>query len=128
MPLTVTGCAVPGLAVVPLPSCPSRFSPQQRIVPVESSAQVCPEPAARPTAPVSPFTATGVSAKVPKLPSPRCPDSPKPQHFAVPFDSSAHANSSPAVTRVAVEMPLTGTSTDQSLQLPSPSCPNWFLP
>ena len=64
MPLTVTGCAVPGLAVVPFPSCPSRFSPQHRIVAFERSAQVCPYPAARPTAPVRPFTATGVSAKV----------------------------------------------------------------
>ena len=31
-------------------------------------------------------------------------------------------------TRVAVVMPLTGTSTEESVQLPSPSCPNWFRP
>ena len=30
--------------------------------------------------------------------------------------------------RVAVVMPLTGTSTGKSVQLPSPSCPNWFRP
>jgi hypothetical protein len=74
------------------------------------------------------FTATGVSAKVPKPPSPRCPDSPNPQHLAVPSARSAHANSSPAVTRVAVVMPLTVRSTEKSVHEPSPSCPNWFRP
>src|SRR6185295_5361858 len=72
--------------------------------------------------------ATGTSAWVEKLPSPRCPDSPRPQHAAVPFASSAHANSSPAVTCVAVVMPLTDTSSEESVKLPSPSCPNWFRP
>ena len=32
------------------------------------------------------------------------------------------------MTRVAVVMPLTGPSTEELVQLPLPSCPNWFRP
>src|SRR3989449_5847636 len=133
MPLMATvtsdpGAQVDGLAVVPLPSWPSTFSPQHRIVPSPRSAHACPYPLATATAPVSPLTATGDGAKVPKVPSPRCPDSPSPQHLTVPSPRSAHANSSPAATRVAVVRPLTATRTEESLRVPLPSCPNWFRP
>src|SRR3989442_7389689 len=133
MPVTAPGTADPGGAVlgfvvVPLPSWPSMFYPQHSIVPSPRSAQACPYPLATATAPVSPLTATGDGAKVPKVPSPRCPDSPSPQHLTVPSPSSAHANSSPAATRVAVVRPLTATRTKESTRVPLPSCPNWFRP
>src|SRR3989442_3737851 len=133
MPVTATGTADPGagvdgFAVVPLPSWPSTFSPQHRIVPSPRSAQACPYPLATATAPVSPLTATGEGAKVPKVPSPRCPDSPSPQHLTVPSPRSAHPHSSPAATRVAAVRPLTATRTKESSRVPLPSCPNWISP
>src|SRR5260221_11191341 len=91
-------------------------------------AHVWPYPASRATAPVRPLTATGLKAKVPKLPSPRCPDSPNPQHLAVPSVRRAHANSSPATTCAAVVMPLTGSRTEELLSVPLPCCPYWFRP
>src|SRR5206468_11612820 len=65
-----------------------------------------------------------------KVPSPRCPESPAPQHLTVLSPSSAHACSAPATTRVAVVRPLTATGTEELVKVPSslPSCPNWSRP
>src|SRR5256885_8112757 len=65
-----------------------------------------------------------------KVPSPRCPESPTPQHCTVPSPSSAHVWESPVTTRVAVVRPLTATGTEESARFPSPlpSCPKLFRP
>src|SRR5438552_10866751 len=65
-----------------------------------------------------------------KVPSPRCPESPTPQHCTVPSPRSAHVWASPVTTRVAVVRPLTATGTEELVKLPSPlpSCPKLFRP
>src|SRR6185436_443963 len=70
MPLTAAGAhrSVP----VPSPSCPEKLSPQQRIVPSASTAQVWKSPLLTATALVMPVTATGVVAVV-RVPFPSCP-------------------------------------------------------
>src|SRR5205807_2509007 len=54
MPLTCT--EVGARLVVPSPSCPDAFAPQQRTVPSARTAQVCSHPALMATAPVIPVT------------------------------------------------------------------------
>src|SRR6266403_1697860 len=81
-------------------------------------------------APSMPTTATGTEEMLLKVPSPRCPESPTPQHCTVPSPGSAHVWASPVTTRVAVVRPLTATGTEELLKLPSPlpSCPKLFRP
>src|SRR5207249_119337 len=88
MPLTVTGVGlkVDGRlgtgSLVPLPSWPRSFCPQQRTVPSPGSAQVWNPPAVTATA-VSPVTRTGVEDRLGTgLPS--WPVSFRPQHCTVP--------------------------------------------
>src|SRR3989441_213819 len=82
------------------------------------------------SAPLLPTTATGTVELLLKVPSPRCPESPAPQHLTVLSSRSAHACSAPVTTRVAVVRPLTATGTEELVKVPSPlpSCPNWFRP
>src|SRR5438309_915691 len=77
-----------------------------------------------------PTTATGTEEMLLKVPSPRCPESPTPQHCTVPSPSSAHVCESPVTTLVAVVRSLTGTGTEELVKLPSPlpSCPKLFCP
>src|SRR6266566_9769393 len=79
-----------------------------------------------------PPTATGLGREVLKFPSPRCPESPTPQHFTVPSPRSAHVCPSPLTTfGVAVLRLLTGrvgSRTERLSKVPSPSCPNQFCP
>src|SRR2546430_17181958 len=77
-----------------------------------------------------PTTATGTVAMLLKVPSPRCPESPTPQHCTVPSPSSAHVCASPVTTPVAVVRPLTATGTEELVKFPSPlpSCPKLFRP
>src|SRR5206468_9381387 len=72
-----------------------------------------------------PTTATGTVEMLLKVPSPRCPESPTPQHCTVPSPSSAHVCASPVTTLVAVVRPLTVTGTEELVRFPSPlpSCP-----
>src|SRR5207244_12420236 len=85
-------------------------------------------PPLRAMAPVIPTTATGTVEILSKVPSPRCPELPSPQHLTVLSPRSAHANSSPAAAWIAVVRPLTATRTEESSRVPSPSCPNWLCP
>jgi hypothetical protein len=57
------------------PSWPSLLSPQQRSVPLDSCAHACSAPAARPTMPASPLTATGAAwlATAPLPSTPKLP-------------------------------------------------------
>src|SRR3989442_3653854 len=77
-----------------------------------------------------PTTATGTEEMLLKVPSPRCPESPTPQHCTVPSPSSAHVCASPVTTPVAVVRPLTATGTEELVRFPSPlpSCPKLFRP
>src|SRR5437879_1791850 len=134
-PLTATALVVPPARaavsrppLVPSPSCPSAFRPQHRIVWSPRSAQACSYPPLTAMAPVIPITATGTVEILSKVPSPRCPELPSPQHLAVLSPRSTHANSSPAATWIAVVRPLTETRTEESSRVPSPSCPNWLCP
>src|SRR5207253_1544116 len=93
------------LPAAPSPSCPLLFRPQHHTVPVPSprSAQVWNPPVTTVTAPVKTapvlsLTGTGEGLKLSKVPSPRCPESPKPQHRTVPSLRSAHACSAPVTT------------------------------
>src|SRR5437899_2298789 len=81
-------------------------------------------------APSIPTTATGTVEMLLKVPSPRCPESPTPQHCTVPSPSSAHECASPLTTLVALVRSLTGTGTEELVKLPSPlpSCPKLFRP
>src|SRR5216117_507677 len=92
------------------------------------SAQACSYPPLTTTAPVIPTTATGTVEILSKVPSPRCPELPSPQHLAVLSPRSAHANSSPVATWLTVVRPLTATRTEESSKVPLPSCPNWLCP
>src|SRR3954453_1502155 len=74
-----------------------------------------------------PLTAPGTGENCVNVPSPRCPDSPTPQHVTVPPPSSAHPNSSPATTRVT-SVRLVAASTAELFNVPSACCPNWFRP
>src|SRR2546428_142534 len=116
--------------VDPLPSCPSAFRPQHHTVPSPRCAQRWYPLGAAATAPVSRPTAAGGVEVLLKVPSPRCPESPTPQHCTVPSPRSAHVWASPVTTRVAVVRPLTATGTEELLKLPSPlpSCPKLFRP
>src|SRR5437016_12277924 len=77
-----------------------------------------------------PTTATGTVEMLLKVPSPRCPESPTPQHCTVPPPSSAHVCASPVTTLLAVVGPLPPTGTEAAGQFPSPRpiCPNLFRP
>src|SRR2546427_10653241 len=77
-----------------------------------------------------PTTATSTVEMLLKVPSPRCPESPTPQHCTVPSPSSAHVCASPVTTPVAVVRPLTATGTEELVKFPSPlpSCPKLFRP
>src|SRR4051812_14406662 len=119
MPSTGTGTADPLCGVEAFPSCPSTFDPQQRNEPSARSAQAWSYPAVIAVAVAMPLTSTGVAANVVVVPSPRWPDSPSPQHFAPPLASSAQPNSSPAITLVAAVSPLTVTSTEEFVNVPS---------
>src|SRR2546425_855728 len=71
------------LPLVPLPSCPSLFSPQHCTLWSPRPAQVCSHPAVTAMAPAMPATRTGVGESV-MVPSPSSPWPFRPQHHTVP--------------------------------------------
>lgn len=84
---TVTGAVA--WVVVPLPSCPLAFRPQQRAVPSERRTQVCELPAVTCVAVVMPVTAVDANARPVVLPTPSCPLTLEPQQRTAPVDSNA---------------------------------------
>jgi hypothetical protein len=74
--------------VVPFPNCPEPFSPQQKIVPAASRAQVCASPAETAATPVKPGTCTGVAESV-VPPFPNCPEPFSPQQLTCPVERRA---------------------------------------
>src|SRR5262249_31788615 len=132
-------CVGPASAVVPLPSCPDEFDPQQlRFLP-ESTTQVCCAPVQTCTAVVKPDTTKGVGCAGKRL-SPSCRDSFAPQHATVLSASVAQvcavaksvgkllktAPPRATVTAPAGSAILFGWRT--SLDVPSPTCPRAFPP
>src|SRR5947208_9473976 len=85
---------------------------------------------ARAVTPGPRLTAAELGGEVLKFPSPRCPESPSPQHFTVPSPRSAHVCPSPVTSLVAVRPPTgrVGSRTERLSKVPSPSCPNQFCP
>ena len=83
--------------VVPSPSWPNPFWPQQRTLPLDRVAQVWASPAEMDVAVVIPETYTGVSLWV-VVPSPSRPYSFFPQHMTCPLSKTAHVCDSPAET------------------------------
>ena len=89
--------------VVPSPSCPLSFAPQQKTRPSFSEAQVCAPPAETvAAAPGSPSTGAGARHVAPAAPVPSCPRSFAPQHQTRPARSTAQVWASPAETAAAV--------------------------
>ena len=127
IPLTSTG--VREGMIVPSPSCPSSFRPQQRTVPSCRSAQLCQPPVETATAAVIPLTVTGVK-ELRMLPLPSWPKVFCPQQRTVPSRRSAQVCKPPAVTAVAVVIPVTRTGIPETSVVVSgsPSWPASFRP
>jgi hypothetical protein len=73
LPRPLTGVGVRRSVVVPSPSWPYQFPPQQRAAPAGVRAQVWPQPAARAATPLlRPLTGAGMGRKLsqPAVPSP----------------------------------------------------------
>jgi hypothetical protein len=89
--ISITGTGLERLfPLVPSPTCPELFEPQQRELVFSSSAQLCTPPAVTTESPLlSPLTSTGVVRLV-VPPSPSWPKMFQPQHFAPPAVVSAH--------------------------------------
>lgn len=119
--------------MVPVPSWPFALLPQQRTLPDVRSAQVWLPPAEIDTMPVSAVpaalsTVTGAFRWV-AVPSPRRELVLRPQHRAVPLESRAHVCDVPALTCVAVVIPLTAVEAKLSeVVVPVPSWPLALLP
>ena len=110
--------------VVPLPSWPLPFEPQQPSPPDAESLQLWYAPAAIASTPLeAPVTATGTLLSV-VVPSPSWPYSLKPQHWTPPSVVSAQVWYAPAaIASTSLEAPVTATGTLLSVVVPSPSWP-----
>ena len=86
-PMARTGLSP--FVVVPSPSWPEPFAPQQRMALSAKTAQVWSRPASRAVTPEAPETVTGLSASAP-VPSPSSPPLFRPQQRAVPSLRRAH--------------------------------------
>ena len=117
MPLTMTGAA--RSAVPPLPSWPCELSPQQRAVPLLSTAHVWNDPAPMDTALEIPLTRVG-ERRPWNEPWPSCPCVPEPQQRIVPPEMRAQVWYLPAVMPTADVIP--DTVTGVPLVRPSTRC------
>ena len=123
---TVTGTEA--ASVVPTPSWPFTFQPQQRTMPAASSAHVWSLPALSAVTPLaSPTTATLVLMVV-FVPLPSCPEAFVPQHRTAPEAESAHVCDAPATTATALLSAVTVTGVVALAKLPLPSWPALLRP
>jgi hypothetical protein len=128
MPATAVG-APSSPPMVPLPSCPSKLSPQQITCPPSVSAHVWLFPAASCTTPPRPGTAAGVGWLLPPVvPSPSWPRKLSPQHDTVCVARSAQVWFVPVATAVAVLIESTVPGGSVSDVNPRPSWPDSFPP
>ena len=116
------------VVVVPSPSCPNWFSPQQRTVPFARSAQVCRHPA---------LTVDGAGNASHLHRRGRRRGRPVAELPAVVFAPAPHRTVGQHRARVDAPAadgggtsvrPLTGTGVDELVYVPSPSCPLSFRP
>jgi len=109
--VAVTATGVYRSVVVPSPTCPYEFHPQQSAVPSVVTPQVwASPPAVMLVNTLPPLTATGIALSA-VVPSPRIPEKFFPQQYAT-FDAvRAHACQYPAVMLANVLMPETGWGT-----------------
>jgi len=121
-PWTWTGLRAVSIVLLPR----ARPNPQHFALP-STTAQVWSEPAAIDVTPeVRPVGWTGVE-EVSDVPSPNCPLSFEPQHFAAP-EPIAQACRLPMVTSVAAPMPETATGSKAGDAASDPSWPCEFEP
>ena len=101
--------------VLELPSCPYRFPPQQKVVPVPDSAQLWLLPLLTEMKPLpNPCTSTGVVLEV-LVPFPSFPPSLLPQHLTAPPWVTAQPWAEPRLMEMTVpSRPLKRTGTVES--------------
>src|SRR5437868_784631 len=73
-------------------------------------------------------TAAGVGGGFAVVPSPICPELPRPQHLTLPAAVSAHVKLLPPASAVASVMPTTSTTVVRARVVPSPSWPLELMP
>src|SRR6516225_2720043 len=92
--------------------------PQHLTVPFPSTAQLCAPPAAIPTTPPRPLTATGVDELV-KVPLPSWPNRLRPQHLTVPSVIATHEWSPPdVIVALTARAPARGATAAAGTTLP----------
>src|SRR5204863_421158 len=127
-PLTRTG--VLHDVVVPSPSSPSRFSPQQYAAPPVVTPQLWNDPALTAANLSPPATGTGV-VRPAVVPSPSCPKKLSPQQYAAPPVVTPQVCQTPALSIVKRNPPATGAGLGryQGDDVdPTPSWPNTSSP
>src|SRR6266850_2595534 len=120
LPLTSAGDR--RFVVVPSPSWPDRFRPQQYAAPLASIPHVWSVPVAISTKDNPPATCTG-SARFCVVPSPSSPKRLKPQQYATPSVVRPHVLVIPATSCWNLRVPETGADRLRSVVVPSPSSP-----
>src|SRR5690606_5657594 len=109
--------------VVPTPSLPKRFVPQQNALPSAVSAQACSGATETDTNTSSLSTSCGTRARPVVSPSPILPRARAPQQNTLPSVRTPHVLRSPASIQVKVCSPEAGTGTEESSVSSLPSCP-----
>ncbi len=133
IPVTVAGVVDRVFVFVPLPSCPSRPSPQQLIVPVFVITQVVLAPAAIDAVPVvevavMPVTVVGVVAGVVDAAPATSPSVLSPQQFMAKVFVITQEWNAPTESCVAPVIPVTVTGVEEFVVEPFPSSACVFNP
>ena len=119
-----TGAGLVWPSVLPVPSWPNAFAPQQNAAPLDEKAHVCARPAATPTGDGTfPTPLTFEIRPRPDFPSPTSPESSLPQHQK--SEPIVHACELPQARTLEFETPLTTTGDgDGEGTGPLPNCPD----
>ena len=131
---TKTGSCWFAVMAAPLPNCPVWSRPQHVSEPLSRTAQVWSAPTSRATAvrpvPRSTVVDGGEVLSVTPAPLPSSPYESSPQHFTEPSSRSAHVCALCTATASAVRPVPRPIDTGELLSatVPSPTCPQVFLP
>src|SRR2546422_11691889 len=107
-------------SVVPVPSSPRKFAPQQYAAPLVVTPQADASLALTVVKVSPPATVAGVALPV-VVPVPSWPNVFTPQHCAVPLVVTPHAKACPALTVVKASPPATATGVALPAVVPVPS-------
>src|SRR5580700_1516579 len=118
---------VPSGVLLPLPSCPTKLSPQAHTVPSALSARLWNCPAPSPTTLPIPMTGTGTLVPV-VVEFPSWPRKLDPQAHSEPSDFNARLWVAPPTMPITPVRPLTCTGTLLLVALPVPSSPSELVP